>query len=91
MTAVRPGARLGRKEWQVWVHNAPMPQDEERPTPADLAARIAEGDRPSTPQPERLRLQWNVPRGVQPHIPLWFSLLVLGLFAVMVLNGMLNR
>jgi hypothetical protein len=68
-----------------------VPEDDERPTPAELAARIEEADRPSRPQPERLRFQWNVPTGVKPYIPLWLSLLVLALLAFMVLDGILNR
>ena len=68
-----------------------QPEDDDRPTPADLAARIGDADRPSRPQPEHLRFQWNVPRGVKPHIPLWFSLLFLGLFLFMIVNSLLNR
>lgn len=59
--------------------------------PAELAARIADADRPSKPQPERLRFQWNVPRGVKPHIPFWFSMLFLALLVFVVVNGLMNR
>ena len=55
------------------------------PTPAELADRIVAADQPSTPQPKQLRLQWNVPRGVQPYIPLWFALLVIGMLVLPVL------
>ena len=62
-----------------------MPDEDEAPSPAELAARIASADKPSMPYPKQLRFQWNVPRGVQPYIPLWFVLLVIGLFVVAVL------
>jgi hypothetical protein len=62
-----------------------MPDDEEPLTPADLAARISASDKPSRPQPTNLRFQWNVPRGVQPYIPLWFALVVIGLVVLAVL------
>lgn len=68
-----------------------MDQDRDGPSPAELAARIVAADKPSKKQPQRLRLQWNVPRGVQPYIPLWFSLLFLGLIAVLVVDGVLKR
>jgi hypothetical protein len=69
----------------------PPAQDDERPTPAELAARIEAADRPSQAQPERLRFQWNVPRGVKPYVPLWLSLLFLGLLLVMIIDGWLVR
>jgi hypothetical protein len=62
-----------------------VPEQEETPSPAELAARISSGDKPSKPYPKQLRFQWNVPRGVQPYIPLWFTLLVVGLFLLAVL------
>ena len=68
-----------------------MPDDEAKPTPAELAGSITGADRPSQPYPERLRAQWNVPRGVKPHIPLWFTLVFLGLFAFMIASSLLNR
>jgi hypothetical protein len=69
----------------------PPAQDDERPTPAELAARIEAADRPPQAQPERLRFQWNVPRGVKPYVPLWLSLLFLGLLLVMIIDGWLVR
>jgi hypothetical protein len=63
--------------------------DDDRPTAAELAARIEAADGPSKPQPQRLRLQWNVPRGVQPYIPLWLALTFIGLMAVVILTGLL--
>ena len=68
-----------------------VPEDGDRPTAAELASRIGADDRPTRKQPERLRFQWNVPAGVKPHIPLWFSLVVLGLLGFMVLNAILNH
>ncbi|MFN2521922.1 MAG: hypothetical protein ABR614_01210 [Mycobacteriales bacterium] len=61
-------------------------QDEERPSAAELAESIARADRPSPPQPKEFRFIWNVPPGVQPYVPLWFSLLVIGLLVFAVLG-----
>jgi hypothetical protein len=69
----------------------PPAQDDERPTPAELAGRIETADRPSHSQPERLRFQWNVPRGVRPHVPFWLSMLFLALLVVMIIDGWLAR
>ena len=69
----------------------PLPEGEDRPTPAELADRIAQADRPSRPQPNRLRFQWNVPRGVKPFVPLWLPLVFLGLFALIVVTSLLSR
>jgi len=49
--------------------------------PAELADRIIGADRPSTTAEKRLRLQWNVPSGVTPYIPLWF----VGVFVLLVI------
>lgn len=54
------------------------------PTPADLAREIEDSDRPSRPQEERLRFQWNVPRGVKPYVPLSLTLLMLGILVFVV-------
>jgi len=54
-----------------------MPDPVDKPSPAELAERIAAADRPSKPDPGGLRFQWNVPRGVKPDVPLWFAVLVL--------------
>ena len=62
------------------------PVDE--PTPAELAAEIEAADRPSKPQEERLRFQWNVPRGVQPYIPLSLTILMLGLLAIVLITSL---
>lgn len=59
-----------------------VPPSDEPDTAAELATRIAGADKPSKPYPKQLRLQWNVPRGVQPFIPLWLALLVIGIFVV---------
>lgn len=53
---------------------------------ADLVREIEDSDRESKPPDKRLRLQWNVPLGVTPHIPLWFA----GLFAVLVVIVLLS-
>ena len=68
-----------------------LQDDEDRQTPAELAAQIGDADRPSRPQPEHLRFQWNVPMGVKPHIPLWLSLLFAGLLAVLIFSSLLSR
>jgi len=49
---------------------------------AELSRRISDADAPSRTAPERLRLQWNVPEGVTPYVPLWLTLLFLGLIVV---------
>ena len=53
---------------------------------ADLSREIEDSDRESKPPDKRLRLQWNVPLGLAPHIPLWF----VGLFAVVVIIVVLD-
>ena len=58
------------------------PADER--TPAELAQEIEDSDRPSKPQEQRLRAQWNVPRGVQPYIPLGLTMLMLGILVFVV-------
>ena len=67
-----------------------MTADDPKLTPAELAARIAAADKPSKPQPKELRLQWNVPRGVQPYIPLWFSLLFVGVIVLVAVANLLE-
>jgi hypothetical protein len=54
---------------------------EEEASAAELADRVMRADRPSTPPEKRLRLQWNVPQGVTPYVPLWLA----GVFAFLVL------
>jgi len=54
---------------------------EQRPDPADLAREIMDADRLSEPVEKKLRLQWNVPFGVPPYVPLWFA----GVFALLAL------
>jgi hypothetical protein len=66
-------------------------QDDERPTASEMAARVSAADRQSGPQPERLRFQWNVPRGVKPHIPCWLSMLFLGVLLVMIIDAFVRR
>jgi len=61
-----------------------MTEPADEPTPAELAEAIEDADRPSKPQEERLRAQWNVPRGVRPYIPLSLTLLMLGILAFVV-------
>lgn len=58
---------------------------------ADLARRIIDSDRPSAPAEKRLRLQWNVPLGVPPYIPFWFSMVFLGLVVLVVLDAVFAR
>src|SRR3954454_17080630 len=65
-------------------HMTDPPDPPEEPTPADWAREIEDADRPSKPQEQRLRLQWNVPRGVQPYVPLSLALLMLGILALLV-------
>ena len=60
------------------------------PTIADRVREIVEDDVRPTPTPGKLRLQWNVPRGVQPNVPLWLTLLFLALVAVPVIVALLR-
>ena len=62
-----------------------MTEPADGPTPAELAQEIEDADRPSKPQEEKLRFQWNVPRGVKPYIPLSLTLLMLGILAVVII------
>jgi hypothetical protein len=57
---------------------------------ADLARRIEDADRPSAPIEKRLRLQWNVPYGTTPYIPLWFALAFLAFIVALVVAGILG-
>lgn len=59
---------------------------EDEPAPAELAGRIIEADRSSGPVEKRLRFQWNVPFGVTPYIPLWFT----GVFVLLVVIVILD-
>jgi hypothetical protein len=69
---------------------------DERTEPGDsassLAKRIAEHDTEAIDRSTQpLRLQWNVPLGRTPHIPLWLSLTFVGLVAVVLVLGLLSR
>lgn len=58
--------------------------------PAALAEQIIKADHPSAPVEQRLRFQWNVPTGVQPYVPLWLSLVFIGLVIAAIVASVLR-
>lgn len=66
------------------------------PAPADVSAAartIIGGDRQvdGRRQEPELQLQWNVPVGVTPHIPLWLAGLFFGSIALVALFALVGR
>jgi hypothetical protein len=57
-------------------------------SPAELAKKIMDADRESAPIDKKLRFQWNVPLGVTPHVPFWFSVLFLVLAVLVLIDGL---
>ena len=68
-------------------HGGLVTENDPEPQISDLAHRIEDADRPSAPIEKRLRLQWNVPYGTTPHIPLWFALGFLALIVFIFVAG----
>ena len=61
------------------------------PTIADRVRKLVEPEARPAHTPGKLRLQWNVPKGVQPHVPLWLSLLFVALIAVPAIIALLSK